>query len=433
MRARSLPRDDSTCGWFADLDPAEGHRLRADEAADAVVIGAGFTGLAIARRLAELQPSWRVLVLDAQSAGFGASGRSSGFVVDLASFVSHLAPDDAGRFIALSRQGIANLRRQVLRHRLDCGWDETGWLHGAATDAGRESLEHLESWLESRGEPYESLGQRQLQNLTGSAYYRAAVRLPGSVLVQPAVLARGLARALPGTVELYENTPVYRLHHDGLWRLRTRGGEVSAPQVFLAVNALLPTFGVLRDRLFPIWTFGSMTRPLRQQELDACGGRRPWGLLAQDPLGSTVRRTADGRLLVRNSVLFSRSTSSSPAWRVAAARHHRQALIDRFPTLGEVPFDHTWGGVMGMTRNGRHFFGCLGDRLWATGGFNAAGIALGTVAGQLLAERAIGHRSPALEAMEALPGPAWIPPEPIFGAGARWRLRRMRAEAGVWV
>ena len=77
--------DERECGWIASLpsEAAPPRRLLATERADCAVVGAGLTGLAVARRLAELEPGWRILLLDAGRAGAGASGRSSGFVVDL--------------------------------------------------------------------------------------------------------------------------------------------------------------------------------------------------------------------------------------------------------------------------------------------------------------------------------------------------------------
>ncbi|HEX4499522.1 MAG TPA: FAD-dependent oxidoreductase, partial [Thermoanaerobaculia bacterium] len=172
------------------------------------MIGAGFTGLACARRLAELRPEWRIIVLDAHRAGEGASGRSSGFVVDRAHFVARMEPATSRRYLDLCRLGIDRLRETVRRHAIDCDWDETGWLHAAAGDEGTAALPNLRAWLESLDEPYEWLDRAGIARITGTAHYRAGIRLPGSVLVQAAALARGLAASLPANVELFEESPV---------------------------------------------------------------------------------------------------------------------------------------------------------------------------------------------------------------------------------
>ena len=368
-------------------------------------------------------------MLDAQRAGFGASGRSSGFVVDLAGFIAALDDADADRFIALSRRGIGLLRGLVEAHGIDCAWDDRGWLHVARTEAGLASLAALRRWLDRRGEAYEPLDEGGMERAVGSTYYRAGLRLPGSVLVQPAALVRGLATSLPEAVRLYEETPVTAIHPGSPVVLETPRGRVTADRVLVGTNGLMPALGLLRQRLFPLWTFGSLTRPLTAAEQEALGGDREWGVLAQDVLGSSLRRTRDQRLLVRNSVRFDRGTRAS-ASSPEILDAHRRALAARFPALADLPFAHTWGGIMGMSANGRHAFGRLAENVWGAAGYNAAGIALGTISGHLLAEAALGVESPDLAAMQALPHPRWFPPSPFSDLGIRWRVARMEAASG---
>lgn len=428
MKARRLPADDAGCGWWNILPPSgAASPLRGDLRVATAIVGAGFTGLAAARRLAELAPGAEVALIDAQRAGYGAAGRSSGFVVDLAGFIAALAPPDADRFIHLSRRAISLLRDAVETHAIDCCWDDTGWLHVAATEAGEASLAGLRSWLDGRGEAYDFHGAAGLRDILGTAYYRSGLRLPGSVLVQPAALIRGLATALPETVHLYEGTPALRLHPGRPAVIDTPEGRITADRVLVGTNGLMPTLGLLRQRVFPLWTFGSLTRRMTEAEQAELGGESEWGVLAQDPLGSSLRRTRDQRLLVRNSVHFSRKTRVPDRLLAEAVDEQRKALTLRFPRLADLPFEHSWSGVMGMSANGHSHFGPVGENLWAAAGYNAAGIALGTISGHLLADAALGHRCEDLEAMEALPDPSWFPPSPFSDLGIRWRVRRMEA------
>lgn len=425
MRIRQIPRDDERCGWLAGWgEGAPARRWAGEGRSDVVVVGAGFTGLAAARRLAAVRPGWRVVVLEGQRAGFGASGRSSGFVVALAGFIAAMETEEQERFIRLSRSGMDELRGLVERHGIDCEWDDKGWLHVAASDAGMASLESLTAWLDRRGERYERLDSQGMEGLVGSIYYRAGVRLPGSVLVHPGTLMAGLARALPPEAELYEESPVVRIERQGgQWRLETPGGSVAVPRVVWATNGALATLAPLRRRLFPLYTFGSLTRPLTEPEQERLGGEREWGLLAQDVMGSSLRRTRDQRLLIRNTTFYSRRLARVPERvRAHAAAEHRRALAARFPELAELPFEHTWAGLMGMSGNLRPFFGELAPGLVAAGGYHGAGISFGTAAGRLLADLAAGEESEDLAAIRALPGPRWIPPEPFLGLGVRARL-----------
>lgn len=414
--------------------------LEGEGEADAVVVGAGFTGLAAGRRLAELRPGWRVAVVDACRAGSGASGRSSGFLVDIAFFTTAMAPEDAERHIRLSRAGIGELRARAAAAGTDCSWDDRGWLHVAAGEAGETDLAVLREWLERRSEPHEWLDAAGLEAVTGSRFYRAGIRLPGRPLVQPAALVRGLADSMPPAVELYEDSPVRRferLRGAASWRLSTERGALITPRVLLATNGCTPSLGFLGNRLFPLLTFGSLTRPLTESEQAALGGEAEWGVLAQDAMGSTLRRTRDGRLLVRNSATFSRRLDASAAVLARARETHAAALARRFPALftpagstGPIELEHTWGGVMGATPTRRHFFGQVEEGLWAGAGFTGAGIAQGTIAGRLLADLACDEDSALLREMLALPLPGRIPPRPFQDLGIRWRVARMNARAG---
>ncbi len=457
LRTRTLPRDDDSCGWLhltatdgASPEPRPLTPLEGDERADAVVIGAGFTGLAAARRLAELGSGRRVVLLDAQRAGHGASGRSSGFVVDVAYFTTAMEPEDAERHIRLSRTGIEILRRQVDEHRIECAWDDAGWIHAAAGACGLRDLETMASWLAERGEAFEDLDRDGMERITGSRFYRRGLRLPGRPLLQPAALVRGLADALPAGVELCEGSPVQAIERtesrrgrpDG-WRIETAAGSVTAPRAILAVNGYAPTLGALGRRIFPLVTFGSLTRPLTDDEAKELSGAAEWGLLAQDPLGSSLRRTRDRRLLVRNTLHYSRNLHVGTAVRERARRMHLRALGRRWPGLfdaeggaggnGRIGLDgleHTWAGVMGASASRRHLFERLDDGLYAAAGFTGAGIALGTVAGELLAEWSEDLDSPLLRDMRHLPGPRRTPPEPLLSLGIRWKVARMNASAG---
>lgn len=445
---RVVPPDDDRGGWWhtAPDDERPIRRLEGDREADAVVVGAGFTGLAAARRLAELRPGWRIAVVDAARAGSGASGRSSGFLVDIAYFTTAMAPEDAERHVALSRAGIEELRERAAAAGIDCAWDDRGWLHVAAGEPGRRDLLTLREWLDRRGERYEWLDADGLAAVTGSRFYRAGVRLPGRPLVHAAALVRGLAAALPAEVELYEESAVLRFEHrsgrggrPAAWRLSTSGGSITTPRVLLAANGCTPSLGFLGDRVFPLLTFASLTRPLTSNEAATLGGESEWGVLAQDPMGSSLRRTRDGRLLVRNTAAFSRRLGVGREALRKVREVHAAALARRFPELfppgagaddGPVALEHTWQGVMGATPTRRHFFGLVDEGVWATAGFTGAGIAQGTIAGRLLAELVCGEDSDLLRRMLALPAPGRIPPRPVQDLGIRWRVARMNAGAG---
>ena len=432
---RMLPEDDRSSGWNEILaPPAPPLRLRGNVRADCAVVGAGFTGLAIARRLAEVRPEWKVVVVDGQRIGSGASGRASGFVVDLTDFAAKMQPAARRRYIEVARGGIERLRRLVRELSIVCDWDETGWIRAAAGEKGLELLDDLPPQYDHLGIDYLHLDRGRMREITGSTFYAAGLRLPGYPLVSSAALVRGLAdKALPQPIELYEETPVRAIAKDRTFRLRVNGGMVIADRLFLATNGYTPALGFLRNRVFPLYTFGSLTRPLSETEQKILGGESEWGILAMDPMGSTVRRTRDQRILIRNTSYYNRNLRVSEPTKRRTRQAHRRAFLTRFPELRDVEFEYTWAGLMGTARNGQVSFGELRENLFVAAGYTAAGIAMGTAAGCLLADLATGIDSQHLRYVQSLPKPTWMPPDPFRSAGGWWLNERMNASAGAYL
>jgi len=431
MGTRRLPNDDHACGWVAMLPPpAPPRRLAGEERADCVVLGAGFTGLAAARQLATRRPEWRVVALEAQRVGFGASGRNSGFVVDVGHYEPRRDVEENRRRVRLGRAGLAHLRELVREHAIDCAWSERGRIQAAVGEVGMRSLERSRAGLEAMGEPYEWLDASGTAAVTGTTYYRAGIRTAGTALMQPAALARGLAAALPRSVELFEESPVRAIRRGAQFRLEAGAGAVLADRLFVAANGFAPALGFLRRRIFPLFTFGSLTRVLTGAEQAALGGEPEWGLVPEERMGTTVRRTRDNRILVRNTVHYAPGLEVGEPYRREVREHHRRAFRARFPMLPQVDLEYTWGGVMGMSLNNAHYFGKLDDNLFAAAGCNGVGVALGTISGKLLADLAVHADSDLLSDVLSLPAPAWIPPEPLLGMGVRATLARLVARAG---
>lgn len=430
-KTTSLPYDDSTCGWYAALPPAAPcRRLKGEQRADYTVIGAGFVGLAAARRLAELRPEARILLIDAQRVGYGASGRNSGFVIDLPHkfALEHPDAEHKQRLLRLNRAAIAQLQGLTQTHGIDCQWSHAGKYQGAVGPRGRAYLDHFEHLLKDLGEPFRWVERDELAKVTGSRHYSRAIYTPGCYLMQPAALVTGLGRSLPENVELLEESPVHRLERDGKggWVLHGTDGQIRTGELLLGTSIFTQEFGFLRNRLLPVMTFASWTRPLTDSELQVYGGELDWGLTPADHAGTTVRMTQDRRLIIRNTYKhvpkYGRSTSDG--MRLGVREDHRKAFIARFPQLANVPFTHTWGGVYAISRNFTNFFGELETGIYASACDNGVGAAWGTISGTLLADLATGAQSSQLQDIQAVTGmPSMNPPEPFLGLGVRSRIR----------
>ncbi|WP_372877868.1 NAD(P)/FAD-dependent oxidoreductase [Pseudomonas sp.] len=438
LQCNFLPQDDGRCGWYEILPPAPPSTpLRGTVQADWVVLGAGLAGLAAARRLAELQPQASVVLIDAKRVGFGAAGRNSGFMVDLPhdltshSYTSSHEADQ--KIIRLSRGAIDYTREIVQHHGIDCDWREQGKLHGAANARGVHALESFAKGLSALGEPYRLLSAQDMKTVTGSDFYQAGLHAPGCVLVQPAALTRGLGQTLPENVQLLEDSPVLNIEVGKVHTLTTAQGCVKAPRLVLANNAYAANFGQLgfKGRLLPIYTYASMTRQLTGEELARLGGEQSWGLIPADPLGTTVRRLANGRICVRNSFTYNPQVQASASTLERVKRAHRRSYENRFPMLPGIEFEYTWGGALCLSRNAGSQFGQIAPGVFSAVCCNGLGLTRGTISGKLIAEYALGMDSDLLSIMLEQPKPCRNPPEPFLGIGVRSSLAWKEWTAGV--
>ena len=438
MKINRLPRDDRTNGWSRVL-PSRVPKppLAHDVAADWVVVGAGYAGLAAARRLAENRPNDGIVLLEAGEVGENASGRNSGFAIDLPHNVGSSLDELEGshRFMRLARAAIAELEKQVAAHAIDCDWSRAGKYHAAASPRGvREVLEPFARELEALGEPFTWLDKSAIAEKTGSAHFAAAVHTPGCVLMNPAALTRGLADSLPDNVTLFERSPIIEWDgRDGV-RLATPSGAVRASRMIVAVNGFVERFGILRRRLLQMVAHASLTRPLDEAERQVYGVVDAWGLTPANAfVGITMRYTNDHRILIRQGIEYRPTQRVSEAERLAVGRRHKALFDARFPMLGRVAIEHTWTGFICLSRNGAPGFGQVAPNVWMAVCQNAVGVTKGTIGGLLAADMASGRDNPLIDDMRGLGVPAPLPPRPFLDLGARarfhWELWSNRHEA----
>lgn len=424
-----LPVNDTTNGWSRILGPRTPRApLSGDVVADWAVVGAGWAGLAAARRLAENRPDDRVVLLEAGEAGENASGRNSGFAIDLPHNVGDSLAELEGshRFMALARAAIDHLDEAVRCHGIACDWSRRGKYHAARSERGkREILEPFARELEALGEPFRWLDRDALVGEVGTPAFHAAVYTPGCVLFNPAALTRGLADHLPEGVRLHENTPVTSMTLRNGVELATPGGRVRAARMILATNGFAREFGFFRHHLVPIAAHASLTRPLSEAERLALGGEDDWGITPANAIaGITMRFTRGHRILIRQGFRYAPEFRITRAEQMAARRNHEACFRSRFPMLGDVTMEHTWTGFICLSRNGAPGFGQVAGNVWAAVCQNAVGVTKGTIGGLLAADMASGRDNDLISYMESLGNPQALPPAFVTRLGVKLRLAR---------
>ena len=430
-RPAVIPRHEDSNGWWHVLpDPQPPRVLGSDIRVETAIIGAGVCGLAVAHQLGKLCPHSEIALIDAERAGFGASGRNAGFMLNMH---SHGPPKQTGilrRNMQLWESGLEDLRRMSREFQIDCDWHDYGRLYGAAGPDGEKHIDEIADTLDQLGLTHERLSNDQMQNRIGTRFYARGLHTPGNALVNPAALMRGLARHLPINVTLYEECPVtgFERAGDG-YVIETAGGRVTADRLVMAAGAFMRQFGIAAGRFVPMATYGSLTEPLTDEEIATLGTGAPFGLLASSEYGATIRLTNDRRLFVRN--LFEHSPKApAGAPRVDAISDlHRKAMLKRWPALSNTRFAHRWGGTMAFTWNDGAVFGEYAPGLFAVLTNDVSPMTRGAAAGRLLADFMEGAQSDLLTLQLGIPGASRLPPRPFLDIGIAFRQGMLRLAA----
>ena len=426
-KIRHLPVNDNGNGWSKILPPRTPKAaLGGKHRCNWLVIGGGYVGLAAARRLAENRPDDSILLLEAGEVGENASGRNSGFAIDLPHTTSSNKDELEGshRYMALARAAIEYHETQIERHRIECDWSQRGKYQTASSRAGiGEYLEPFMQELDALNEPYTWIEKDDLARRLGTTHFEGAVYTPGCRLLNPAALVRGLADSLPENVTLCENTPVIELDPAAPVRAVTPQGEVVADSMILGVNAFAEKFGYYQRRLLPFAANASLSRQLTEAEQAALGCKESWGVTPANAFTSiTMRYTNDHRILVRHNIYYNPKQRESDAFLRATARRHRELFEDRFPMLKGVSLDYTWGGYVCLSQNGAPGFGRLAANVYSSVCQNAIGVTKGTAGGMLVADMACGVDNELIGYMQSLGDPNRLPPQPFCDLGVRARL-----------
>jgi glycine/D-amino acid oxidase-like deaminating enzyme len=440
MKVRQMPCDPGVTGWNAILPEAEpAQPLEEAATADWLVIGGGFAGLAAVRRLGQLHPEARIVLLEAKRIGEGPAGRNSGFMIDLP---HDLSSEDYGGALEkdikqtrMNRTAIGFAGEMAEAFGLGAeAWQRTGKTNAAASAKGhRHNLDYA-AHLEAMGEAHELLDADAMRDMTGSGYYRSGLYTPGTAMIQPALFVRGVAKGLASNrVRICEQSPVTELRRESDWVAVTPKGRVTAPKVILAVNGHAESFGHFKGRLLHLFLYASMTRALTRDETARLGAAH-WGLTPADPMGSTVRKitgTGGTRIVMRNRVTYDPSLKISRSRVAAMGRSHDTAFAARFPHLAGVGMEYRWGGRLCLSWNGAPALGEVEEGLFSACCQNGLGTARGTLHGMAMAELASGLESEIAEHVMAQGTPSRLPPLPFTYIGANATMKWGEWKAGA--
>ncbi len=436
-----IPFDPGPAAWRCIAGEVESYPpLQGVAKTDFAVVGAGFAGLAAARRLKQLEPDSGVVLVDARDICEGSSGRNSGFMIDLPhnlGSADYVGSRDADlKQIQMNREAIQFAQSMAEETDLPSeAFGIFGKVNAAATEKGLRHNEQYAEHLVQLGERFEMLDEQHMREISGSSYYLGGLATFGNALIKPGLYFDRFAKCVhQAGVEIYTNTPVLQLDKRGKgWSLKTPEGAIEAANVIMTVNGHIESFGFFSKRLMHIYLYGSMTRALTAEEVRTLGGEASWGFTPADSLGSTVRRISGiggDRILVRNGITWAPSRSVPTSRLDQMAKHHKRSFKRRFPNLPNVQMEYCWGGLLCLSRNSVPAFGELEYGLYSACCQNGLGASHGTLHGKLIAELACGYKSESLDIVLGKPPPQKLPPEPFVSIGAELVTRWGEFKAG---
>ena len=383
--------------WLDTIPPPSESRNPTPESlpreAEVVVVGAGYTGLSAARRLAMAGAS--VLVIERETVGWGASSRNGGQVLaslklDAQALVDRFGEARAREAFAAALASIAHLETVIAQESIDCEYERTGHVQAAWKPRHFDAF-RVERALVARvfGHRVELVSRAEQRSEIGTDAYHGLLVDERSGSINPARYVQGLASASRRRGAcIATGTGVTRLERRGArWRVATTRGDVDAADVVLATNGYTGAASPpLRRRLVPIGSYIIATEPLTAIEASAILPRRRVAFDSKHFL-YYFRLTCDNRLLFGGRAEF--STPSAASTRRAAAILGR-GLARVFPQLAGKSIEYAWGGNVAFTRDQMPRAGKLEGAYFAAG-YCGHGIAMATYLGDLIARRLAGE------------------------------------------
>jgi glycine/D-amino acid oxidase-like deaminating enzyme len=398
--------------------------------AEVAVIGAGFAGLCSA--LALRREGIDVVVLEAQQAGFGASGRNAGHLTptigkDLPTLARIYGHERVAALVHLAETAIGHVETLISTLGIECDYEPVGNVVAAVHPAQHRSLDRAAEAAASHGVPGEILERDEMERRGLPRAFTRGYLEPHGGILHPGRYVRGLRRAaLAAGVRLFEETPARRIDEGAGVVVHTPAGRVRARQLVIASNAYTPELGRLRSAGMRLHVQLFQTDPLSEAQREAVGWRGRQGIYTAHEILESYRWTPDGRILGGSKAVRAGFRGRMlPDVDPRVSELLQRTFAARFPELRGLRIARHWGGpiFMGLDflpvvgRGGRR-----GNVIHAVA-FAGHGVALASHAGELVADLLLEREGPgaALWSRRSLP----TPPEPL-----RWLA--FRALAGFF-
>lgn len=412
----------ATANSFPDLPP-----LTADTWADVVVIGGGLTGLSAA--LAAAETGRKVVLLEANRIGWGASGRNGGQMIPglrkgAVELAAMFGEGKARELLSLANSAGSRVRERIAKHNIRCDLRD-GHFYAAVKPSHLRHMEEemalLERWFGDQNG--EMVGKGSVADLVATDAYVGGYYDRNGGHIHPLNYALGLAQAaLDAGVHIHENSAVLEMDHGRPVRARTEQGTVFASHGVLACDALMQSVEPKLARMtMPVANYQVATEVLGP---DRIAQLFPSGTAVADSrfVLNYYRPSGDHRLIFSGGEKY---TPTPPRDVEAFVRPHLEQV---FPQLRGVGIDYSWGGIVGVTMNRLPQFGRIGNSYYAHG-WSGHGLLLTTLAGEVISQAMHGGAAnfDLLASIPSRPFPGGrLLRHPLYVAGMLWFALRDR-------
>ena len=410
--------------WLDTAGPEPGPTLAGRIEADLVVVGGGYSGLWTALLAKERDPARQVVVLESHRVGYAASGRNGGFCS--ASLTHGLAngvarwPDEIATLERLGRENLEQITTTLARYAIDAELEPTGEIEVATQPWQLEDLRRLAALLAQYGRDAVLLDRDQVRAQVASPTYLGGLwDRTGTVLVNPARLAWGLARAAADLgVEIFQHSPAAGLERSGAGMTVAAGfGEVRAEKVALATNAYPALLRRVAHFVVPVWDYVLVTEPLSAQQRSSIGWHARQGMGDASNQFHYYRLTADDRILWGGyDAVYYRGGRVSPDNEHRSETYLTLAanFLRTFPQLEGLRFSHRWGGVIDTCSRFSPFWGTAhGGRVGYVAGYTGLGVGASRFGAEVMLDLLDGRRTERSSLRMVRSKPLPFPPEPL--------------------
>ncbi len=374
---------------------------------DLLIIGGGFTGLTVARETLNDNPHLKVMVLEAQDIGFGASGRNGGF--SMAQFglepdisILRWGEEKAKQGQAYALKGVEYVRNLIEQENLDSDYEHTGMLRIAYSNSQvkrlRKTFELITSLAPTAN--YQFLECSAAQAMLNSTQVKAAIFEPSVGILDPCKHVRELKRLAQNVgATLHENTKVLDINtteHD--IKVTTKNASINTKKLVIATNAWthkIPGLKKLRNRQHPAWSHQIVTEPLTKQELKCLGNQERFSVLDNRHMFHYMRVTQCGRITIGGGDAKGQYGDAMSLWHEEKVwkkleRHFRWL----FPDLHHIKIEFKWGGPISVNLDMAPEIGFINDEriIYATGCLGH-GVSSTQLNGRLIADLIAGNNS----------------------------------------